>query len=104
MPSVGEVKEWIIPGGIGVRLDSHVYKGYNLPVYYDSMIAKLIIWAPDRNQAIRRSLRALDEFKVEGIKTTIGIHKKLLNTEEFISGNLDTKFLERYMNSDEFKK
>ncbi|PIS47193.1 MAG: acetyl-CoA carboxylase biotin carboxylase subunit [Elusimicrobia bacterium CG08_land_8_20_14_0_20_51_18] len=97
MPSVGRIDEWIPPGGPGIRIDSHVYTGYNLPVYYDSMIAKLVIWAPTRSAAIARSNRALDEFKVEGIKTTIGVHKKIINSEEFMSGDLDTKFLERFL-------
>ncbi len=103
-PSVGKVKEWILPGGPGIRIDSHVYAGYELPVYYDSMIAKLIIWAPDRNKAIARSLRAIDEFKVEGIKTTLGAHEKILRSPQFMSGDIDTKFLENFMASDEFKK
>lgn len=104
MPSVGKVSEWIVPGGPGIRVDSHVYSGYELPVYYDSMIAKLIIWAPDRNKAIARSLRAIEDFKIEGIKTTLGAHKKILSSAEFMSGDLDTKFLERFMAGDEFKK
>ncbi|NLI09172.1 MAG: acetyl-CoA carboxylase biotin carboxylase subunit [Elusimicrobia bacterium] len=104
MPSTGKVKEWILPGGPGIRIDSHVYQGYDLPVYYDSMIAKLIIWAPDRNKAIARSLRAIEDFKVEGIKTTLGAHEKILRSPQFMSGDIDTKFLENFMASDEFKK
>ncbi len=104
MPSVGKIKEWIVPGGPGIRVDTHIYTGYELPVYYDSMIAKLIVWAPDRNKAISRSLRAIEDFKIDGIKTTLIAHKKILSSADFMSGDLDTKFLERFMQSDEFKK
>lgn len=103
-PSVGKVKEWILPGGPGIRIDSHVYSGYELPVYYDSMIAKLIVWAMDRNKAIARSLRAIEDFKVDGIKTTLGVHEKILKSTQFMSGDIDTKFLENFMASDEFKR
>jgi len=96
-PSLGKIEEWIMPGGPGIRIDSHIYNGYEIPFYYDSMIAKLIIWAKDRNSAISRSNRALDEFKIKGIKTTIGAHKKIINSPEFMSGNVDTKFLERFL-------
>lgn len=105
MPSLGRIEEWILPGGPGIRVDTHIYQGYELPLYYDSMIAKLIVWANDRNSAICRSHRALDEFKISGIKTTIGAHKKIISSPEFMSGNVDTKFLERFFaTSDENNK
>ncbi|HUT86036.1 MAG TPA: acetyl-CoA carboxylase biotin carboxylase subunit [Elusimicrobiales bacterium] len=94
-PSPGQITEWMPPGGLGVRLDSHVYTGYEIPSYYDSLVAKLIIWAPTRKQALERSMRALREFKVSGIKTTIDFHKKILQNKDFQEGNVDTGLLER---------
>jgi len=96
MPSPGRITEYLPPGGFGVRVDSAAYAGYSIPPYYDSMIAKLIVWGKDRQEAIERMKRALDEFVVEGITTTIPFHLKVLDHEVFASGNFDTKFLETY--------
>jgi acetyl-CoA carboxylase, biotin carboxylase subunit len=96
MPSPGTITEYVPPGGIGVRVDSAAYPGYTVPPYYDSMIAKLIVWAPTRGQAIDRMIRALTEFRIEGVKTTIPFHLKLLNHEKFREGDVSTRFLEEY--------
>lgn len=96
-PSVGRVEEWLLPGGPGVRIDTHVYSGYNLPVYYDSMLAKLIVWAPDRASAVARSRRALEDFKVKGVKTTIDAHKLIVESDDFKAGKTDTGFMERLL-------
>ncbi|MGG4441299.1 acetyl-CoA carboxylase biotin carboxylase subunit [Brevibacillus fortis] len=102
MPSPGRITEYLAPGGFGVRVDSAAYAGYSIPPYYDSMIAKLIVWGKDRNEAIERMKRALSEFVVEGITTTIPFHLKVMEHEVFVSGNFDTKFLETYdLNLDE---
>ncbi|GED66531.1 biotin carboxylase 1 [Brevibacillus reuszeri] len=96
MPSPGRITEYLAPGGFGVRVDSAAYSGYAIPPYYDSMIAKLIVWGKDRDEAIERMKRALGEFVVEGITTTIPFHLKVLDHEVFVSGQFDTKFLELY--------
>ncbi|GED56119.1 acetyl-CoA carboxylase biotin carboxylase subunit [Brevibacillus formosus] len=102
MPSPGRITEYLAPGGFGVRVDSAAYAGYSIPPYYDSMIAKLIVWGKDRNEAIDRMKRALGEFVIEGITTTIPFHLKVLEHEVFVSGHFDTKFLETYdLNLDE---
>ncbi|ASQ89767.1 acetyl-CoA carboxylase biotin carboxylase subunit [Prosthecochloris sp. GSB1] len=95
-PSPGELQVFHTPGGHGVRVDSHGYASYRIPPNYDSMIAKLIVHADTREEAIARMLRALDEFIVVGIKTTIPFHKQLLRTDEFKSGRFDTGFLDRF--------
>ena len=101
MPSAGKVDMYLPPGGFGVRVDSAVYTGYSIPPFYDSMVAKLIAHAPTREEAIKKMKRALDEFVVKGIDTTIPFHLKLLNHDVFVSGDFNTKFLETYdvMNS-----
>ncbi len=96
LPCPGKVKQWMVPGGRNVRVDSHVYTNYVVPPYYDSMIGKLIVWGRDRQKAINIMKRALNEFEVEGIKTTIPFHKKMMENEDFISNNYDTKYLENY--------
>ena len=96
-PSVGRVEEWILPGGPGIRIDTHVYAGYNLPVYYDSMLAKLIVWAPTREMAVERSRRALAEFKVKGVHTTINAHQLIVESADFKAGKTDTGFMERLL-------
>lgn len=102
MPSPGRITEYLPPGGFGVRVDSAAYAGYSIPPYYDSMIAKLIVWGKDRNEAIERMKRALGEFVIDGITTTIPFHQKVLEHEVFVSGHFDTKFLENYeLNMDE---
>jgi acetyl-CoA carboxylase biotin carboxylase subunit len=95
-PSPGRVHTFHPPGGHGVRVDTHVYTGYQIPPYYDSMIAKLIVRAKTRNLAIEKMLRALDEFVIEGIQTTIPFHKQLLRHPEFVAGRFDTRFLETF--------
>ena len=88
------------PGGIGVRLDSHSYGGYRIPTHYDSMIGKLIVYREDRNEAIQAMRRALDEFIIEGVKTTIPLHRRILKTLAFVQGAYDTSFIEqRFLNS-----
>lgn len=94
MPSPGKIEMYLPPGGLGVRVDSAVYPGYSIPPYYDSMIAKLITYGATREEAIARMKRALGEFVIEGISTTIPFHQKLLEHETFVSGEFNTKFLE----------
>ena len=96
LPSPGKVTQWMVPGGRNVRVDSHVYTNYVVPPYYDSMIGKLIVWGRDRNKAINIMKRALAEFEVEGIRTTIPFHQKMMENEDFISNDYDTKYLENY--------
>ena len=99
-PSPGTIKSMHLPGGHGVRVDSHVYAGYTIPPHYDSMIAKVIVTAQSREEAIVRMKRALEEFYIEGIKTTIPFHLKLMDDETFRSGIFTTKFLETFDFSD----
>ena len=94
MPSPGKVEMYLPPGGYGVRVDSAVYPGCEISPFYDSMAAKVIVWGKDREEAIRRMKRALDEFVISGIKTTIPFHQKLLEHESFVKGQFNTKFLE----------
>ncbi|WP_336771771.1 acetyl-CoA carboxylase biotin carboxylase subunit [Paenibacillus sp. MMO-58] len=96
MPSPGPIPFYLPPGGTGVRVDSAVYPGYTISPHYDSMIAKLIVWGRTREEAIARMKRALAEFAIDGIKTTIPFHQKLLNHPVFVKGNFDIKFLEEY--------
>lgn len=96
MPSPGKIEMYLPPGGIGVRVDSACYPGYMIPPFYDSMVAKLITYGQTRDEAIARMRRALDEFVIEGVKTTIPFHQRLLNHERFVSGDFNTKFLENY--------
>lgn len=93
-PSPGKIVNFHAPGGHGIRLDTHVYSGYTIPPNYDSMIAKLIAVAQTREEAIAKMKRALDEFIIEGIKTTIPFHLKLMDNETFVNGGVTTKFLE----------
>lgn len=96
MPSPGKIGFYLPPGGLGVRVDSAAYPGYTISPFYDSMIAKLIVWAPTRQEAVAKMKRALAEFAVEGIHTTIPFHQKLLEHPVFLDGNFDIKFLEEY--------
>jgi len=93
-PSPGKIQSLHFPGGYGVRVDSHIYQGYSIPPYYDSLIAKLIVWGKNRQHAIARGKRALEEMTIEGIKTTIDFHMKVLEDKRFISGNFDTSFID----------
>ncbi|MFK8269212.1 acetyl-CoA carboxylase biotin carboxylase subunit [Capnocytophaga cynodegmi] len=95
-PSPGKITTFHAPGGHGVRLDTHVYDGYTIPPNYDSMIAKLITTAQTREEAIAKMKRALDEFVVEGIKTTIPFHLQLMDDPDYLAGNYTTKFMESF--------
>ncbi len=95
MPCPGKIESLEFPGGAGVRVDTHVYAGYTIPSHYDSLIAKLIVSAGDRPTALRRSLRALGELKIAGVKTTAGMHAKVVAHPVFMSGNFDTHFIEK---------
>ena len=95
-PSPGKITEYHCPGGHGVRIDAHVYSGYTIPPNYDSMISKLIVVAQTREEAILKMKRALDEYIIEGVKTTIPFHQKLMENEDFKNGNFTTKFMETF--------
>ncbi len=95
LPNPGKVTQWMVPGGRNVRVDSHIYTGYTVPPHYDSMIGKLIVWGRDRQKAINIMKRALNEFEVNGIKTTIPFHQKMLLNKDFLANTHDTKYLER---------
>ena len=96
-PSPGTITIFHAPGGHGVRLDTHVYAGYTIPPNYDSMIAKLIVTAQTREEAISKMRRALDEFVIEGVKTTIPFHRQLMDNQDYIEGNYTTKFMEDFV-------
>jgi len=96
-PCPGKITSLHFPGGFGVRVDSHIYQDYIIPPYYDSLVAKLIVWGKTRDHALKRAKRALEEFTIEGIKTTIPFHLKVLEDERFISGNFDTHFIENLL-------
>src|ERR671911_657571 len=100
MPSPGEISFLDVPGGPGVRVDSAIYQGYKIPPFYDSMVGKLIVWALTREEAIYRARRALREYRIEGIKTTIPLHMRLLEGEAFRSGEYHTGYLEELLNGD----
>jgi acetyl-CoA carboxylase biotin carboxylase subunit len=101
MPNPGDITSFHLPGGPGIRVDSHAYQRYRIPPYYDSLIAKLIAYGKNREEAILRLSRALDEFIIEGVQTTIPFHQKLIQRKEFIEGNFDTGFLDRISLIDE---
>jgi acetyl-CoA carboxylase, biotin carboxylase subunit len=94
-PTPGVITKWEIPQGPGVRVDSHCYHGYKVPIFYDSLIAKLIVHGADRDHAIRRMLAALGEFNIEGISTTIPFLQKILKTPDFANGRVNTRILEK---------
>ncbi|GGP16038.1 acetyl-CoA carboxylase biotin carboxylase subunit [Oceanobacillus neutriphilus] len=96
MPSAGEIEMYLPPGGLGVRVDSGAYSGYRIPPYYDSMIAKLIVYAPTRAEAVERMKRALEEFVVEGVRTTIPFQYQIMNHPVFKEGDFNTNFLTEY--------
>ncbi len=96
MPSPGTIEELHIPGGLGIRVDTHAYTGYEIPKYYDSLIAKVMAWGRTREEAIERMKRALGELHVKGIKTTAPFHIKVMNDEVYRSGKFTTKFLEDF--------
>ena len=95
MPCPGSIEGYIAPGGFGTRVDSHVYPGYKIPPFYDSLVGKVICWGRDREEARRRMLRALNDYIITGVKTTIPFHKKILNNYNFISGDFNTSFIEK---------
>lgn len=96
MPCPGKIDGYVAPGGFGVRVDSHSYPGYSIPPYYDSMIGKLICWGRNRNEARRRMYRALKEYVITGVETTIPFHQDIIEDDVFISGNFNTGFIEEY--------
>jgi acetyl-CoA carboxylase biotin carboxylase subunit len=95
-PSPGKITSYHSPGGNGVRIDTHVYAGYTIPPNYDSMISKLITVAQTREEAILKMKRALEEYVIEGVKTTIPFHIKLMDNPDFRAGNFTTKFMESF--------
>ncbi|MBN2413635.1 acetyl-CoA carboxylase biotin carboxylase subunit [candidate division KSB1 bacterium] len=95
-PSPGKITSFHVPGGLGVRVDTHAYDQYVIPPYYDSLVAKVITHGKDREEAIVRMIRALDEFIIEGVSTTIPLHKKILNDKAFRKAEFNTKFLENF--------
>jgi acetyl-CoA carboxylase, biotin carboxylase subunit len=94
-PQVGRIEAYLPPGGPGVRMDSHLYSGYDVPPYYDSLLGKLIVWGPDRATAIARSRGALDELVVEGVVTNVPLHRALLANDAFLNGEFTTNLLDR---------
>jgi acetyl-CoA carboxylase biotin carboxylase subunit len=96
-PSAGLIRSVVMPGGPGVRVDSHIYSGYHVPSYYDSLLAKVIVWAPDRREAIARMARCLDEMQVDGIRTTLPFHMRVMNNAWFRRGEVYTNFVRRRM-------
>ena len=96
MPSPGEIKNLILPSGPGVRVDTHIFNQYEISPFYDSLIGKLVVWAQDRDLAIKRMQRALSEFQIEGIKVTVPFHQRVFQDEDFIRGDIDTHFLEKF--------
>lgn len=97
-PCPGKIESFHVPGGPGVRVDTHAYSQYLIPQFYDSLIAKVITWGKDRDEALGRMRRALDEFIIEGIATTIPFHQKVMMEKDFRDGNFDTKYIERILN------
>jgi len=96
IPSPGKITKYIAPGGRNVRVDSHIYQGYTVPPTYDSMIGKLIVWGEDRDKAIAKMKNALNEFQIEGIRTVIDFHSKMMDNQDFIDNNFDTNYLSKY--------
>jgi len=96
-PSPGTVSSVVLPGGPGVRVDTHIYSGYTIPPYYDSLIAKVIVHGHDRNEAIARGRRALEMLRIDGVSTSTRLHLRILRDSDFINGNLDTHFMDRYL-------
>ena len=95
MPSPGEITHLILPAGPGVRVDTHIFNHCEISPFYDSLIAKLVVWAEDRPMAIKRMQKALSEFRIEGIKSTVAFHQRVFQDKNFIQGDIDTHFLEK---------
>lgn len=98
-PNPGRISGYLAPGGMGVRMDSHVYTDYEIPPYYDSLVGKLIVWGPDRSTAIKRMKRALRECAITGLPTTIGFHQKVLENVHFLNGDVYTNFVNQMMSA-----
>jgi len=96
-PSPGRVTDYHAPGGLGVRVDSALYQGYAVPPYYDSLISKLVVHGKSRNECLMRLRRALEEYVIGGIETTIPLHQRLVGAAEFIDGDYDVHWLERFV-------
>ncbi|HIE04065.1 MAG TPA: acetyl-CoA carboxylase biotin carboxylase subunit, partial [Candidatus Latescibacteria bacterium] len=96
MPSSGMVTGFHAPGGPGIRVDTHIYASYKIPPYYDSLLAKLIVWGHTREEALSRMDRALDEFVIEGVPTTLPLHRALLRAPRFREGDVDANFLKNF--------
>jgi acetyl-CoA carboxylase biotin carboxylase subunit len=94
-PQTGVIEELALPGGPGVRVETHLYTGYEVPPFYDSLLAKLIVWGPDRPTAIARARRALGEFHVEGVKTNLPFHRGIVNNDAFLDAEVSTNLLDR---------
>ncbi|HEY7968396.1 MAG TPA: hypothetical protein VID95_00285, partial [Candidatus Limnocylindrales bacterium] len=94
-PAAGVVERYLAPGGPGVRMDSHLFAGYEVPPFYDSLLGKLVVWGPNRESAIERGRVALDELIVEGLVTNIPIHQAILTSEAFLDGRMTTNLLDR---------
>lgn len=103
-PSTGCISEYRTPGGIGVRVDSGVYAGFTVPMYYDPLIAKLLVWAATRPEAVARMKRALSEYVIRGIKTSIPFHQAVMENNDFIAGTYDTTFIDRNIKAIEYTK
>jgi acetyl-CoA carboxylase biotin carboxylase subunit len=103
-PSPGLITTYHVPGGPGVRVDTHLYQGYRVPPYYDSLLAKIIVHAPNRQEAIKRMIRALDELVVDGIHTTTGFLKNILESESFKRSNYSTRFVEQFLKKNNEEK
>ena len=99
VPSPGRVSEYHAPGGLGVRVDSHLYSGYRVPPHYDSLVAKLIVQGRNRNECLMRLRRALEEMVVEGIDTNLPLHRRLVSAADFIDGSYDIHWLESWLDS-----
>ena len=95
-PNPGKIRELHLPGGPGVRVDTHIYRDYVVPAHYDSLLAKLIVRGKDRADTLARGRRALEQFVVEGVKTTIPLHRAILNNEQFIRGDISTRFMDKF--------
>ncbi len=97
MPAPGQIGTYHPPGGLGVRVDSAIYAGYTVPPHYDSLISKLIVHGKTRNEALMRLRRALHEYVIEGVDTTIPLHVRLTESQEFVNGDYDIHWLERFV-------
>ena len=96
VPSPGVIKNLLLPGGFGVRVDTHIYENYEIPPFYDSLLGKLIVWGENREIAIKRMQRALAEFRIEGVKVTVPFYREVFQDRDFINGNINTHFLESF--------